>query len=167
MSVPTIKRWLSILEASYVVFLLPPYHNNLGKRIIKSPKIYFYDTGLISYLTGIKTADHYEKGPLAGELFENYIVSEVLKKNLHSASDVELYFFRTSDKAEIDLIVDKKRSKDFIEIKKSSSFSQKFISTLKKYCKEGSNGYLLYNGEKVSYHGNIRIINYAKYLEEV
>lgn len=163
-SVPTIKRWLSILEASYIIFLLPAYHNNLGKRIIKSPKIYFYDTGLISYLVGIRTMEHYDKGPMSGALFENYIVSEVLKKNLHTAAGVELYYFRTSDKTEIDLIVDRKNSQDFIEIKKTSTFSPKFVSALKKYCDRNQQGYLLYNGKKFPFSANIRIINYADYL---
>ncbi len=101
-SVPTIKRWLSVLEASYIVFLLPPYYKNLGKRITKSPKIYFYDTGLVSYLTGITNFELYDKGPMSGALFENYIVSEVLKKIKHSTIDAEIFYFRTQDKAEID-----------------------------------------------------------------
>ena len=72
--VKTIKRWISILEASYIIFLLPPYFNNLGKRIVKSPKLYFFDTGLVSYLTGIETKQHYENGPMSGSIFENYII---------------------------------------------------------------------------------------------
>ncbi|WP_423063593.1 ATP-binding protein [Candidiatus Paracoxiella cheracis] len=163
-SAPTIKRWLSILEASYIIFLLPAYYNNLGKRIIKSPKIYFYDTGLISYLAGIKTFDQYDKGPMNGAIFENYVVSEILKKNLHSVSGFELYYFRTSDKTEIDLIVDKKDSQDFIEIKKTSTFYPKFVSALKKFCDENRQGYLLYNGKEFPFKENINIINYAEYL---
>ena len=85
-SVPTIKRWISVLEASYIAFLLPPYYNNLGKRIIKSPKVYFFDTGLVSYFTGIQTFKQYDQGPLAGGLFENYVVSEIYKNELHKAS---------------------------------------------------------------------------------
>lgn len=165
-SVPTIKRWVSILEASYVIFLLPAYYNNFGKRIIKSPKVYFYDTGLISYFTGIKNRDLYEHGPLSGKIFENYIVSEILKKNLHHATHAELFYFRTSDKLEIDLIVDRKNSQDFIEIKKTATFSASFITAIKKYCQDHCTGYLLYNGEKIPYHGNIKIINYADYLNE-
>ncbi len=92
-SVPTVKRWLSVLEASYVIFLLPPYYNNHGKRITKRPKIYFYDTGLVAYLTGIETKSHYEKGPMAGSLFENYVIAELLKQELHHKTDAELFFF--------------------------------------------------------------------------
>ena len=70
--VKTIKRWVSILEASYIIFLLPPFYENFGKRIIKSPKVYFYDTGMVSFLTGIETLKMYEQGPMAGAIFENY-----------------------------------------------------------------------------------------------
>src|SRR5262249_43426247 len=73
-AVSTIKRWLSVLEASYIVFLLSPYFNNHGKRMIKSPKVYFYDTGLVAYLTRIYTQDLYENGPMTGALFENYVI---------------------------------------------------------------------------------------------
>ena len=163
-SVPTIKRWLAILEASYVIFLLPAYHKNLGKRIIKSPKIYFYDTGLVSYLVGIKTMEQYDKGPMNGAIFENYIVAEIRKKNLHTVTGAELYYFRTSDKTEIDLIVDRKNSQDFIEIKKTSTFSPKFVAPLKKYCDKNQQGYLLYNGKEFPFSDNISIINYADYL---
>jgi len=78
-SVPTIKSWLSILEAGRIIYLLPPYYVNLGKRITKSPKIYFLDIGLVCYLTGIRDRDHLLKGPLAGSLFENFCISETIK----------------------------------------------------------------------------------------
>ncbi len=70
-SVPTVKKWISVLDASYIIFLLQPFYKNLGKRIVKSPKLYFFDTGLISYLTGIDDKNHYEKSPLYGPMFEN------------------------------------------------------------------------------------------------
>lgn len=166
-SVPTIKRWISILEASYIIFLLSPYHINFGKRIIKSPKLYFYDMGLVSYFVGIKTMELYNTGPMAGQLFENYIISEIFKKNVHTASGAELFYLRTSDKTEIDLIVNKKNKQDFIEIKKSVTFSPRFLTAIKKYCKEKNHtGYLLYQGERFPYHGNINIINYSEYLKE-
>ncbi len=78
-SVPTIKSWLSVLEASKLLFLLPPYYNNHGKRIVKSLKIYFTDCALVCYLSGIKDADHVMNGPMAGALFENFCIQEVLK----------------------------------------------------------------------------------------
>ncbi len=162
-SMPTIKRWISVLEASYIIFLLPPYYENYGKRIVKSPKIYFYDTGVVSFLTGITTYDLYDKGPLAGAMFENYIVSEVMKKELHQATQADLYFLRTQDKSEIDLIVDRKQSKDFIEIKKSASFSPRMASALKKYARGKCRKIILYNGEAYRY-GDVEVVNYKDYL---
>ncbi|OGV27604.1 MAG: hypothetical protein A3F18_07440 [Legionellales bacterium RIFCSPHIGHO2_12_FULL_37_14] len=120
----TIKRWISVLEASFIVFLLAPYYENFGKRIVKAPKIYFYDTGLVSYLTGIETAKQYNLGPMAGSLFENYVISNILKNIQHKKLNQELFYLRTSHGVEVDLIIDKKRSKEFVEIKKSSTFTQ-------------------------------------------
>lgn len=163
-SVPTIKRWLSVLEASYIIFMVSPYYQNFGKRIIKSPKIYFYDTGLVSYFTGITTFDQYDKGPLAGSIFENYIVSEILKKELHATTQAQIYFFRTQDKAEIDIIVDRKSSRDFIEIKKSATFRPAMIKTLTKYVNEpNSRSIILYQGERYSHQG-VEIMPYGDYL---
>ena len=163
-SIPTIKRWISILEASYIIFLLPPYYKNLGKRLIKSPKVYFFDTGLVSFLTGINTFEQYDQGPLAGPIFENYLVSEVYKKELHTASHSELYYFRTQDRAEIDLIIDRKSYVELIEIKKSSTFKPSMATTLKKYSTKRDKSYLLYQGESDHYQ-NIEILNYRKFLD--
>ncbi len=162
-SVPTIKRWLSILEASYILFLLPPYSKNLGKRIVKSPKIYFYDTGLVSYLTGIDSFDQYDKGPLAGPLFENYVISEIYKKELHTASDASLYYLRTQDKSEVDLIIDRKNKQEWFEIKKSSTLKTDMLKTLKSYQEEADQSFLIYQGKKESYQG-IQIIPFEDYL---
>ena len=117
-SASTIKRWISVLEASYIIFLLPPFYENYGKRITKAPKIYFYDTGLVSYLTGIETEKQYKQGPMAGALFENYVIADIYKKIKHRKLNFDLYYFRTNHGIEVDLIVDKKHSKEFIEIKK-------------------------------------------------
>ncbi|MCH9614344.1 MAG: hypothetical protein SP1CHLAM54_16980 [Chlamydiia bacterium] len=151
LSVPTIKRWISILEASYVIFLLPPFFNNLGKRIIKSPKLYFYDTGLVSYLTGISTFKQYDGGPLAGPLFENYVVSESLKRERHTATDAQLYYLRTTGKQEIDLIIDRKTHREFIEIKKSATFKSAMTNTLSRLVPEGDKAILVYQGASESY----------------
>lgn len=162
-SVPTIKRWLSILEASYIIFMVSPYYENFGKRIIKSQKVYFYDTGIISYFTGIKTYEQYDQGPMAGSLFENYLVSEIYKNELHTATFSNLYYFRTPDKVEIDLIVDRKDSKSFIEIKKSATFNPSMVKAMIKYDETSSQKYLLYRGEKLNYRG-INILPYWDYL---
>ncbi len=165
-SSPTIKRWISVLEASYIIFLLPPFYENFGKRVVKSPKIYFYDTGLISYLTGITTWDLYDKGPLAGALFENYIVSEIVKKECHSASHNDLYFVRTSDKKEIDLLIDHKSYRELIEIKKTATFRSAHAKTLDLFMQDNDKGFILYNGERFPYREQLEVINFGDYLEE-
>ena len=161
-SVPTVKRWLSLLEASYVIFLVPPFYNNLGKRLIKSPKIYFFDTGLVSFFTGIQTFKQYDQGPLSGALFENYIASEIYKKELHTASQGELFFFRTQDKAEVDLIIDRKSSREWIEIKKSSTYRPNMIHMLS-HLRGADPATLIYQGESDTFRG-ITISNFHDYL---
>ena len=163
-SVSTIKRWISVLEASYIIFLLPPYYNNFGKRIVKSPKVYFYDTGLAAFLTGVTTEDLYENGPLYGELFENYVISEILKKELHSDSGAELFYFRTNHGDEIDLIIDRKITKEFFEIKKTFTFNPKFTKVIDKYLDINQKGYVLYQGKDFPYTKNIEILNAFDYL---
>ncbi len=165
-SVPTIKHWISVLEASYIIFLLPPFYENFGKRITKSPKVYFYDTGLVSYLTGIETKSMFEKGPMAGSIFENYVVSEVLKKEIHAKTNVELFYLRTSSQVEVDLIVDKKRYKELIEIKKSSTFKTRMLEPIKQFIGTGDKGFLLYCGESFNYSKHIEVRNYSDYLTE-
>ena len=162
-SVPTIKRWISILEATYILFLLPTYHSNLGKRLVKAPKIYFCDTGLAAYLSGIDTLAAYENGPMAGALFENYIVTEILKKESHAGSHCELYYFRTNHAAEIDLIIDRRNSVEFIEIKKSMTFKPSMLKHLQSLGESANKSSLVYSGETLPYDG-IDIINYKEYL---
>ena len=107
-AVSTIKRWISVLEASYIIFLLPPYFKNYGKRITKSPKVFFYDTGLVSYFTGIRNKELFENGPMKGAIFENYIIAEIFKKEKHIKSHADFYYYRTSAGDEVDLIIDHK-----------------------------------------------------------
>ena len=105
-TVRTIQNWISILEASYVIFLLPSYHKNLGKRIVKRPKLYFYDTGLVCYFTGIEEESVLRKGPLDGPIFENYVIAEIKKWIMHHGLKEQLFYFRTNLGIEVDLIID-------------------------------------------------------------
>jgi hypothetical protein len=120
-SVNTIKKWLSILEASYIIYLLPPYYRNLGKRITKNPKIYFLDCGLVCYLTGIRDKRHLLSGPLAGQLFENYIIQEAVKSYFNGAQRPRLSYLRTHNDLEIDLIIEKNMQVFPLEIKLNKS----------------------------------------------
>lgn len=163
-TVNTIKRWVSILEASYIIFLLPPYHNNFGKRIIKSPKIYFYDTGLVSFLTGIRDKETFEQGPMYGAIFENYIISEIMKHELHAKEDSELFYLRTSNGIEVDLLIDRKTEVEFIEIKTSETYRREMTKAIEIFKKEKEQGYLLYQGRTLPSYAKLRIINYRDYF---
>jgi uncharacterized protein len=163
-AVQTIKRWVSVLEASYIIFLLPTYYKNFGKRVRKLPKIYFYDTGLVSFLNGIKDKQTFENSTLCGSIFENYVVLEIYKKELSNNAQSNLYYFRTSNQEEIDLIVDRKNHKDLIEIKSGKSFKLKMITSVKKFLEPNDTGYLLFRGEEFRYKSNIKICNYKDYL---
>ena len=105
-SVPTIKSWLSILEASRVVYLLTPYYSNLGKRITKSPKVYFIDIGLACNLAGVRDEAHLFNGPMAGHLFENFCIQETVKFFLGRGEQPPLYYIRTGNGLEVDLLIE-------------------------------------------------------------
>lgn len=161
---PTIKHWISVLEASYVIFLLPSYHDNFGKRIVKRPKLYFYDTGLVSYLTGIQTEVHYSQGPMAGALFENYVVAELLKYQKHHQTHHSLYYLRTSNQEEIDVIIDRTQYRELVEIKKTSTFKPAHVNTIQKFLSGNDRGTLIYNGTSLPYKNNISICNIVEYF---
>ncbi len=163
-SVATLKRWLSVLEASYIIFLLPPYYKNYGKRIIKSPKLYFYDTGLLAYLTGVDEASLYDKGPMTGSLFENFMVSEILKKECHHKTYANIYYLRTNHGVEVNLIIDRKTHKDWIEIKNSNTFKPKMLEAMTQFMEKNDKGYLIYKGKPFPYPEPIKILPYDDYL---
>lgn len=120
-AVNTIKRWISVLEASQLIYLLTPYYRNLGKRITKSPKVYFLDCALVCYLTGIRDTRHLLNGPMAGALFENYILQETIKSFLNNGKMPNIFYLRTHNDVEIDLIVEKNMQIFPCEIKLSKS----------------------------------------------
>ncbi|NGX61140.1 MAG: hypothetical protein K940chlam9_00621 [Chlamydiae bacterium] len=116
-SQPTAKDWLSILQATYVIYLLRPYHSNKTKRMVKSPKLYFIDTGLLCYLLGIDTPERFLKASERGHIFENLVVVDFLKSQAYSMQKQELFFYRTQAGMEIDLLVDSGRELHGYEIK--------------------------------------------------
>lgn len=107
-SIPAVTYWLSILEASQIIYLLRPYHRNLGSRIVKSPKVYFTDLGLVAYLTGQKGRESLMRGPQAGSNFESFVIQETLKHYLNQGRRPPLYYFRTNNGLEVDLIIEDK-----------------------------------------------------------
>jgi predicted AAA+ superfamily ATPase len=127
----TITQWLSILEASFLVFTLAPWSVNIGKRLVKSPKIYFYDVGLACWLLGIKTVEQLQHHPLRGALFENLVVLEVLKSLRNQGLRDPLYFFRDSNGLEIDLLLDHADGLQLVEIKASQTVSAPLFKNLR------------------------------------
>ena len=120
-SSPTIKSWVSILVSSNIVYLLQPYFSNINKRIVKTPKVYFMDTGLCSYLTNWDNPQVLESGAMSGAIFESFVVSEIIKSYVHNIKEPNIYYYRDKDKREIDVIMERNGKLYPIEIKKSSN----------------------------------------------
>ncbi|MBI5592878.1 MAG: ATP-binding protein [Deltaproteobacteria bacterium] len=133
-SVATIKRWLSVLEAGRIIHLLPPYYSNLGKRITKTPKVYFIDTGLLCHLTGIREPEQFLQGPMAGALFENYCVSETVKCYANLGQHPRFSYLRTNNGLEVDMIIEGSGLRPLpVEIKLSRTPSASLASGLTRY----------------------------------
>lgn len=132
-SSPTAKGWLSILEASYLVFLLPPHHVNFGKQLTKSPKLYFYDTGLAAWLAGVRSAPELALSSLRGPLFETWAVAEAVKINLHLRLDARLFFWRDKIGSEVDLLVEHGRQLRTVEFKAGQTVASDWFGSLRKY----------------------------------
>jgi hypothetical protein len=162
-SATTIRNWLSVLKASYVVFELPPFFTNVQKRVIKSSKIYFTDVGLAAFLLGIHTAEQASRDPLRGNLYENLVIVDIMKSALNRGIRPEVYFLRDSHGNEIDLLIREKGVLTPVEIKSAATFSTTFLKGLKWFhtlgVKQTLPGAVLYNGEQsFDIHG-IRVLN--------
>lgn len=129
----TAKAWISVLEASSILFILHPYFRNFNKRLVQTPKLYFYDTGLICWLLGITEQAHLSFHPQRGAIFENAVISEVVKENFNSGEEPHLYFWRDKGGFEIDLILEKGRLLDAVEIKSGKTISEDFFRSLGKW----------------------------------
>ncbi len=145
----TIQSWLQILESSYIIYLLQPYYNNLNKRIIKSPKLYFYDTGLLCYLLGIQNETQVLKHPHYGALFENWILTEIRKNRYNKGLAGGMYFFRDSTGNEVDLLLEKNGETFAIEVKAGKKINSEMTSGIRYWLKyqPQSKGILFYSGK--------------------
>lgn len=132
-SQPTAKAWLSILESSYIVFLLQPYHDNFNKRLVKRPKLYFYDTGLLNHLLGIRTSIDLVENRLKGNIFENMILAEYQKDNHHRYLHREHYFWHDRNANEIDLLIKKPQGFDIYEIKATQTVTPPLFKQLDRF----------------------------------
>lgn len=137
-STKTVMEWLSMLHTSYICFLLPPWYENRGKRLVKSPKIYFYDTGLACALAGIENAEQLARDPLRGGLFENLVILEAMKRAFNAGERPDLYFYRDSNGVEVDLVEQRGRKLIPTEIKSAATFNGDFIKGLTSFAERYS-----------------------------
>ncbi|MDD2716834.1 MAG: ATP-binding protein [Candidatus Wallbacteria bacterium] len=162
----TARSWLSILEASFIVYLLKPWYKNLNKRIVKSPKLYFYDTGLACSLLGLSSEGQLGHFYLRGNLFENFIISEFLKSAVHNGKKLDAYFWQDSTGNEIDLVVEKGPEIHAIEIKSGATVNRDFFRNLEKFKKYSGlsreNSNLVYGGDKNLSHPCAAVISWRK-----
>ncbi len=152
-SVNTAKDWLSLLEASFQIFILRPYYANIGKRLVKSPKVYFTDTGLLCYLVGLRDPLHAASGPMGGAIMENLVAAEIYKSMVHRGEEPRLYFWRTAAGVEVDLVVDFENRLIPIEIKASATarpqMADGILSFHKDFGERAMGGFVVYPGKSV------------------
>ncbi|MEX1190807.1 MAG: ATP-binding protein [Brumimicrobium sp.] len=126
----TVQRWFSILEASYIVFTLKPWHNNFAKRLVKTPKLYFYDTGIVAFLLGVESKENLLLSKYKGVLFENFGVTDIIRTYKNNGLRYPFYFWRDSNGNEIDLIIDQGKHLKLIEMKASETVKSEFVKSL-------------------------------------
>jgi len=166
----TLAAWLSVLEASYIVFRLPGYFNNFGKRLIKAPKIYFYEVGLAAWLLGIEKPEQVGRDPLIGGLFENMVVLEAMKARTNAGRERGLYFFRDRHGLEVDLLALRGRDIMPVEIKSGMTYDRSLSKNLRSFQKiaDGTvSPTLVYAGEESVHVDGISYMNYKKIYETI
>ncbi len=162
----TAKAWISVMEASYLVFLLQPHSINFNKRLIKMPKLYFYDVGLASWLLGIRTTEQIITHPLRGNLFETFIISELIKAKLNSGEKPSFFFWRDSNGNEIDVIVEQGTKLMPVEIKSGRTLTHEAFAGLEKWRsladKKAVIPTLIYGGDESYTHKGIKVIGWKE-----
>lgn len=162
----TLSGWLDMLEASFIVFRLQPYHANIRKRMVKTPKVYFSETGLAASLLGLKTVEQVSHDPLRGNLFENLVVTDFVKRALNRDDEGDLFFFRTSDGLEIDLVRRRANGWQPIEIKSSETYSSALLHGLDAYRRLVPNAIepsLVYAGRTLPASEPTRVANFLEF----
>jgi predicted AAA+ superfamily ATPase len=167
-SVNTLQAWLSVLEASFICFRLQPFHTNINKRLVKSPKLYFYDVGLAAYLLGVEEVSQIGRDPLKGALFENMVVGEFIKKRFNAGKDHKGYFFRDNNGLEVDYLEVKRDHIDAFEIKSAATYQPAFKKSIEQVSKiEGINigsKNILYDGKTMTGPNGFEILNFQEYF---
>lgn len=162
----TVKQWIAILEATFQIIILRPYFENIGKRLVKTPKVYFTDTGTLCYLAGLKDAEHAISGPLGGVIFETGVLSEIVKRLVHAGQDPRLYFWRTSHGSEVDIVVERGGKLIPIEVKLSGTprpaMAHGILAFRKDFPKKTERGYVIHPGNiKLSITPNVLALPFA------
>ncbi len=162
---------ISVLETSFIIFMLPPWYDNISKRLIKTPKLFFYDVGLASYLLGISNPGQVERDPLRGSLFENLMISEILKKFFNSGLDPTVFFYRDKHGNEVDALLHISRELIPIEIKSSETYRSEFLKSLdyfrKIYNQRIRQSMLVYSGQNEQKNENVNIVNFRNLYNEL
>ena len=158
----TVRNWLSVLEAGYVIFLLQPHHRNFGKRLVKTPKLYFHDTGLAAFLLGIRDAGHLSIHSARGALFENFVISELLKQRYQQGLPSNLYFWRNNTGDEIDVVIEQGDKLVPLEIKSGQTYTQDFVKGMHKWMKfageVSSTPHLVYGGNENMNRNGVEVL---------
>jgi len=152
-AVNTARAWLSILEATYQVIVLRPYFRNVGKRLVKTPKVYFTDVGMLCYLSGLRDPEHAANGPLAGAIVETAVLSEVIKAAMNNSSDPQVYFWRTSHGTEVDIVIEQQGQLVPLEVKQTATprpaMASGLLSFLGDYADISDKGWLVHLGSTI------------------
>lgn len=158
----TAREWISVLEASYIVYRLRPHHQNFDKRLVKTPKLYFYDPGLAARLLGIQSADQLAIHPQRGALFETWVVAELLKARHHRALDDNLYFWRDRTGHEVDLLIDQGTGLTPVEAKSGQTITRSFFTGLRKWRQiagdAADRAWLVYGGDRRESREDVEVL---------
>ncbi len=157
----TVKAWLSVLEASYIIYLLQPHHRNFNKRIVKTPKLYFYDTGLAAWLTGIQDVQQVSIHPMRSSLFETLVIGELLKGRYNRGMVSNLYFWRDNSGNEVDVLIESTDKLLPLEIKSGSTITKDYFTGIKKWLEiagsEAYNPHIIYGGTDSHARSGIKV----------
>lgn len=161
-SAATVRHWISVLEASWIVFILPPYFENFSKRVVKTPKVYFTDTGLACALLGLESTSQVNRDPIAGGLVENWFIVEYMKRRWNKGRDANIHFFRDKHGSEVDLLITQGPDLVAVEIKSAKTFHTSHLKGLKRFRSLVSDrqvvSYLAYNGEERGSVSDVELI---------
>lgn len=171
-AVNTAKAWLSLLEASFIIYQVRPYYNNFSKRLIKSPKLYFYDTGVVCSLLKLTDPEMIRTHYLYGSLFENLVISEIIKNQCHSGKQPSVYYWRESNGTEIDCIIEKGNNEIVaLEIKGGQTFTKDYVKNLKNFAKNEAKvkirKAIVYTGEQSASIKDVQLIPWSKLSSEI